>query len=193
MSRVELEILAISDSVTSSNNYALVLGEIGGNRRLPVVIGGCEARAIALALEHIEPKRPFTHDLLRSVFDALNIQLREVVINKLHEGVFYSILVCEQNGTALEIDSRTSDAVALAVRFRCPIWTYDTILNDAGVVIDTADEPIRGRSRRDSSESWEYDSPEVLQAKLQEALSREDYESAAKIRDEIKRREGKGS
>ena len=193
MSRVELEILAISHSVTSSNNYALVLGEIGGNRRLPVVIGGYEAQAIAVALEHMEPKRPLTHDLFKSVFDELNIQLREEVINKLHEGVFHSLLVCELHGRQVEIDSRTSDAVALAVRFRCPIWTYDAILEDAGVVIDAADEPSRGRNRRNMSESWEYDTPETLQSKLQDALNREDYEYAAKIRDEIKRRESGGS
>ena len=120
MKKIELEILALSHSVTQSHSYAVVLGEVGGTRRLPIVIGGFEAQAIAVELEKMKPARPLTHDLLRNVCDMFNIELDHIVINNLVEGIFYAQLVCKQGGETFEIDSRTSDAIALAVRFECP-------------------------------------------------------------------------
>jgi uncharacterized protein len=197
MKKIELDIVALSHSVTQSHNYAVVLGERRGQRRLPIVIGSFEAQAIAVAMERMIPNRPLTHDLFKNSLDTFNIYLKEVVINNLLDGIFYARLVCMREGESFEIDSRTSDAIAMAVRFSCPIYTYDFILEAAGVILDDQDvattksgakasKPIYGAVEADSLEQYPLD---VLHKKLQEVLENEDYEMAAKIRDEIKRRE----
>ena len=197
MKRIELDIVALSHSVTQSHNYAVVLGERRGQRRLPIVIGSFEAQAIAVAMERMVPNRPLTHDLFKNTLETFNIELREVVINNLLDGIFYARLVCGKNGEVFEIDSRTSDAIAMAVRFDCPIYTYDFILEAAGVVLDDPDDDearrISGKAPApiiDTAALETYPS-DALQRRLQEVLEAEDYETAAKIRDELKNREGK--
>ena len=197
MKRIELDIVALSHSVTQSHNYAVVLGERRGQRRLPIVIGSFEAQAIAVAMERMVPNRPLTHDLFKNTLDTFGVQLREVVINNLLDGIFYARLVCVKNGETFEIDSRTSDAIAMAVRFDCPIYTYDFILEAAGVVLEEQDDDESTRSggitqsqaplvESDAIETFTVDQ---LQRKLQEVLEQEDYEMAARIRDELKRRD----
>lgn len=196
MRRIELDIVALSHSMTQSHNYAVVLGEKRGQRRLPIVIGSFEAQAIAVAMERMMPNRPLTHDLFKSALDTFNIRLKEVVINNLLDGIFYARLVCTRNGEVFEIDSRTSDAIAMAVRFECPIYTYDFILEAAGVILEEQEEGSATKSkterprtqRNENFATWSLDE---LQERLQEVLEAEDYETAAKIRDEIKRREAK--
>jgi uncharacterized protein len=194
MRRIELEIEALSHSMTQSHNYAVVLGEKKGKRRLPIVIGSFEAQAIAVALEQMTPNRPLTHDLFKSALDTFDIKMKEVVINNLLDGIFYARLVCLKDGELFEIDSRTSDAIAMAVRFSCPIFTYDFILEAAGVILDDqegggfAPIPVSTNLDEGTLESWPVD---ALQTRLQEVLEAEDYETAAKIRDELKRREAK--
>lgn len=196
MRRIELDIVALSHSMTQSHNYAVVLGEKRGQRRLPIVIGSFEAQAIAVAMERMMPNRPLTHDLFKSALDTFNIRLKEVVINNLLDGIFYARLVCTRNGEVFEIDSRTSDAIAMAVRFECPIYTYDFILEAAGVILEEQEEGSSTKSkaertrtqRNENFATWSLDE---LQERLQEVLEAEDYETAAKIRDEIKRREAK--
>ena len=201
MKRIELDIVALSHSVTQSHNYAVVLGERRGQRRLPIVIGSFEAQAIAVAMERMIPNRPLTHDLFKNTLDTFSVELREVVINNLLDGIFYARLVCIKNGEVFEIDSRTSDAIAMAVRFDCPIYTYDFILEAAGVVLEDQEESDGGgggQRKRKAAPKQEIDptaletySAEALQNRLQEVLEAEDYETAAKIRDELKRREQK--
>jgi uncharacterized protein len=197
MKRIELDIIALSHSVTQSHNYAVVLAERRGQRRLPIVIGSFEAQAIAVAMERMAPNRPLTHDLFKSALDTFGINLREVVINNLLDGIFYARLICVKNGEVFEIDSRTSDAIAMAVRFECPIYTYDFILEAAGVILDEQDEERAAGTNRAVSGTTNPDQPietltvDALQRRLQEVLEAEDYEVAAKIRDEIKRREQK--
>jgi uncharacterized protein len=194
MRRIELEIVALSHSMTQSHNYAVVLGEKKGKRRLPIVIGSFEAQAIAVALEQMTPNRPLTHDLFKSALDTFDIKMKEVIINNLLDGIFYARLVCLKNGELFEIDSRTSDAIAMAVRFDCPIFTYDFILEAAGVILEEQDgggfsamPPVTDLDDN-ALESWPMD---ALQTRLQEVLEAEDYEMAAKLRDELKRREAK--
>lgn len=192
MRKIALDIVALSHSVTQSNNYAVVLGEQGGSRRLPIVIGGFEAQAIAVALEGMMPNRPLTHDLFKSTLDTFHIQVKEVIINNLLEGIFYARLVCLRDGEIIEIDSRTSDALAIAVRFACPIYTYEFILDAAGVELqDPADDDAEGSDSfgTDPAESEiSRMSIEQLRTALDEVLAAEDYENAARIRDEINRR-----
>ncbi|MEZ4988359.1 MAG: DUF151 domain-containing protein [Saprospiraceae bacterium] len=195
MRKIALDIVALSHSVTQSNNYAVVLGERDGSRRLPIVIGGFEAQAIAVAVEGMLPNRPLTHDLFKNTLDTFNISVKEVIINNLLEGIFYARLVCLRDGELIEIDSRTSDALAIAVRFGCPIYTYEFILDAAGVELqesdDDEDEDNHSRIDRDAEleeSSMSSMSMEELKAALEEVLSQEDYESAARIRDEINRR-----
>ncbi len=194
MKRIELEIVALSHSMTQSHNYAVVLGERRGKRRLPIVIGSFEAQAIAVALERMVPNRPLTHDLFKNAFDTFEIQLKEVIISNLLDGIFYARLVCMKNGELFEIDSRTSDAIAMAVRFECPIFTYDFILDAAGVILEEQEggefSAVPANSNLDDNavEIWPMD---ALRGRLQEALDSEEYEMAAKIRDELKRREAK--
>ena len=201
MKRIELDIMALSHSVTQSHNYAIVLGERRGQRRLPIVIGSFEAQAIAVAMERMTPNRPLTHDLFKNTLDTFHIELKEVVINNLLDGIFYARLVCLFNGETFEIDSRTSDAIAMAVRFECPIYTYDFILEAAGVVLEDQEEgsgaqgiqniAAGGTGAEINMETLERYTVDDLQTKLSEVLDAEDYETAARIRDEIRRREQK--
>ncbi|MEY4134871.1 MAG: hypothetical protein RL386_1221 [Bacteroidota bacterium] len=192
MKKIELEIVALSHSVAQSHNYAVVLGEKMGSRRLPIVIGSFEAQAIAVALERMSPNRPLTHDLFKNALDTFQIRLSEVVINNLLDGIFYARLICEKDGEIMEIDSRTSDALALAARFRCPVYTYDFILDTAGIVFDDASgEPSVQEevvSADDTSNPLAAYSLEALMRMLDEVLEEENYERAAEIRDEIERR-----
>ena len=195
MVKIELDIVALSHSVTQSHNYAVVLGEVDGKRRLPVVIGGFEAQAIAVAMEQIAPNRPLTHDLFKNTLESFDIDLREVVINNLLDGVFYAKLVCIKDGEEFEIDSRTSDAIAMAVRFDCPIYTFEFIMDSAGVELEDGEDEetiTRGKTRAPESKKKGVGITSMSEAELQdaldEALGKEDYERAAKIRDEMIRR-----
>lgn len=192
MKKIELEIVALSHSITQTHSYAVVLGEINGLRRLPIVIGGFEAQAIAVALERMSPSRPLTHDLLKNFMMAFNVELHEVVINDLQEGIFYSKLVCSSSNDTVEIDSRTSDALALAVRFGCPIYTYDNILDQAGILMEddgkTKQAAAPVTTETSSSDNLKSLSLEELEGLLTEVLDHEDYIRAIAIRDEIKSR-----
>lgn len=190
MKKIELEIVALSHSITQSNSYAVVLGEVNGLRRLPIVIGGFEAQAIAVALEKMKPTRPLTHDLMKNFMLAFNVELHEVIISDLQEGIFYSKLLCSNEVDTVEIDSRTSDALALAVRFGCPIYIYENIFDIAGV---ENPEKIIGEEKPSASVSTEHDDLkkldlEELDRLLNEVLENEDYIKAIAIRDEINSR-----
>lgn len=189
MRKIALDIVALSHSITSSHNYAVVLGEREGVRRLPIVIGGFEAQAIAVALERMTPSRPLTHDLMKSTLSTFGVEVKEVVINNLLDGIFYARLVCIREGEVFEIDSRTSDALALAVRFECPIYTYEFVLDMAGIVLDESDEEAQEapKEKGDKTTLAEYNEEE-LQKMLEEVLAQEDYEKAAQIRDELNKR-----
>lgn len=193
MKKIELEIVALSHSITQTHSYAVVLGEVNGLRRLPIVIGGFEAQAIAVALERMQPSRPLTHDLMKNFMYAFNVELMEIIINDLQEGIFYSKLVCVNEHDTIEIDSRTSDALALAVRFGCPIYTYENILENAGILME--DENKQKKSEvpvEESGASAVRDltklNLEELQKLLNEVLEHEDYIRAIEIRDEINKR-----
>lgn len=190
MNKIELEIVALSHSITQTHSYAVVLGEVNGLRRLPIVIGGFEAQAIAVALERMQPSRPLTHDLMKNFMLAFNIELHEIIINDLQEGIFYSKLICSTDKDTVEIDSRTSDAVALAVRFGCPIYTYDNILDSAGILMEEDDKKKKVVVSHNESGSDDLNklSIEELENLLKEVLEHEDYIKAASIRDEIKSR-----
>ncbi|QIA07070.1 bifunctional nuclease family protein [Draconibacterium halophilum] len=193
--KIRLNILGLSVSQTQSGAYALVLAEEEGERRIPIIIGPVEAQAIAIQLEGLKPPRPLTHDLIKNMALAFDIALLEVTIYKLEEGIFYSELLCEMNGKEVRIDSRTSDAVALALRFRCPIYTAEEILQKAGIVLETDDEnsPVRSMMDEDETEivgsSYAQYSTSDLQELLNEAIAEEDYEKASIIRDELNKRE----
>jgi uncharacterized protein len=192
MKKIELEIVALSHSITQTHSYAVVLGEVNGLRRLPIVIGGFEAQAIAVALERMSPSRPLTHDLMKNFMMAFAVELHEVIINDLQEGIFYSKLVCSSEKDTVEIDSRTSDALALAVRFGCPIYTYDNILDNAGILME-GDTKKKKSSAEVTNEIGDKNnlktlSLEELDSLLSEVLEQEDYIRAITIRDEIKSR-----
>ncbi|MCB0563735.1 MAG: bifunctional nuclease family protein [Phaeodactylibacter sp.] len=193
MRKIELDIVALSHSVTQSHNYAVVLGEQGGSRRLPIVIGSFEAQAIAVAMERMTPNRPLTHDLFKNTLETFNIELKEVIINNLLDGIFYARLICIKDSEIIEIDSRTSDALAMAVRFNCPIYTYEFILDAAGVVLEDTEEegaPVeQGTQPKGKPAALSSYSIDALHKMLEEVLSEENYERAAEIRDEIRRRE----
>ncbi len=200
MRKIELDIVALSHSVTQSHNYAVVLGEQDGTRRLPIVIGSFEAQAIAVAMEQMTPNRPLTHDLFKNTLETFNIELKEVVINNLLDGIFYARLICLKDGELFEIDSRTSDALAMAVRFQCPIYTYEFILDAAGIVLEESEEEAGERSRPTEKAVVQSKSPSLssysiddLNKLLDEVLAEEDYERAAKIRDELNRRKSEES
>ncbi|MGB0839064.1 MAG: bifunctional nuclease domain-containing protein [Chitinophagales bacterium] len=194
MKKIELEIVALSQSINQSQSYAVVLGETEGNRRLPIVIGPFEAQAIAVVTNGMTLTRPLTHDLMKNLCVDFDIELREVVINNLLNGIFHARLICHRNGEILEIDSRTSDALALAVRFGCSIYTYEFILDQAGIILENQEEEKihGGKSRSRKKESNPNDlsehSKEKLDTLLAEAIQKEDYERAAKLRDEIEKR-----
>lgn len=199
MKKIELEIVALSHSITQTHSYAVVLGEINGLRRLPIVIGGFEAQAIAVALERMTPSRPLTHDLMKNFMLAFNVELHEIVINDLQEGIFYSQLVCSSSNDTVVIDSRTSDALAIAVRFGCPIYTYENILVQAGVLMDdenkkvgaTASGTASVTSETGGSENLKTMSTKELNILLNDVLDQEDYIKAIAIRDELKSRSEK--
>lgn len=209
MKKIELDIVALSHSVTQSHNYAVVLGEQDGSRRLPIVIGGFEAQAIAVAMERMTPNRPLTHDLFKNTLETFEVELKEVIINNLLDGIFYARLICLKEGEEFEIDSRTSDALAMAVRFNCPIFTYEFILDAAGVILEDSEEENENekslgkkpkatskkskRKRTTSGNTLSSYTADELSKMLEEVLADEDYERAAKIRDEITRREGRDS
>ena len=193
MKKIELEIIALSHSITQTHSYAVVLGEVNGLRRLPIVIGGFEAQAIAVALERMQPSRPLTHDLMKNFMLAFNVELHEIIINDLQEGIFYSKLICSSENDTVEIDSRTSDALALAVRFGCPIYTYENILENAGIMMEEEEakkskEEIPVTSSNEPKEDLKSLSLDELQTLLTEVLEQEDYIRAIAIRDEISSR-----
>lgn len=206
MKKIELEIVALSHSITQTHSYAVVLGEVNGLRRLPIVIGGFEAQAIAVALERMQPSRPLTHDLFANFMGTFGIDLSEVIIYKLEEGIFFAKLICSNSNDAIEIDSRTSDALALAVRANCRIYTYENILEAAGLYLDQSDAGAEageekatptgaGRSSTTPKISSDKDlkslSMEELNTLLQQVLDQEDYVRAITIRDEINSRNSK--
>ena len=187
-------VAGMSYSQSQSGAYALFLGVVGEDKRLPIIIGGFEAQAIAIFLEKMKPQRPLTHDLFKNFANSFDIHLKEVVINKFEEGIFYSKLVCEKEGEIKEIDSRTSDAVALALRFGCPIYADEAIVDEAGIVIEESEsepeeesEPIHEEPAA-SGYAYEDYLLEELEELLQKAIEEENYEEASRIRDEIKRR-----
>lgn len=194
MLKIKLNVLGLSVSQTQTGAYALVLAEENGDRRIPIIIGPVEAQSIAIQLEGLHPPRPLTHDLFKNIAQAFQIELIEVIIYKLEEGIFFSELICEQNGTHIAIDSRTSDAVALALRFKCPIFTSEEILSKAGIVIEVTDnfeddvtsEDLEPEDERKNK--YELYSQKELERLLQEAVHDEKYEVASEIRDEISRR-----
>jgi bifunctional DNase/RNase len=192
MEKVKLVIAGLSYSQTQSGAYALMLVEVGGKRRVPIIIGGFEAQAIAVELEKMKPTRPLTHDLFKSFALAYDIFLKEVIIYNFHEGIFYAKLICEKDGVVTEIDSRTSDAIAISVRFNCPIFTYSSILEEAGTIIEEGFDLDEIPEEEDFTEEAD-EGPLValslaeLEDKLIEAIENEDYETASKIRDELKK------
>lgn len=196
MKKIELEIIALSHSITQTHSYAVVLGETDGLRRLPIVIGGFEAQAIAVALERMQPNRPLTHDLMKNFMAAFGIKLQEIIISDLQEGIFYSKLVCYNDNDTIEIDSRTSDALALAVRFGCPIYTYEHIMENAGILMEDGTAKKKTTEITDTTEDnvttntedLSQMSLEELQNLLNDVLEHEDYIRAIAIRDEINKR-----
>ena len=202
VSLVRLNIKGISYSQTQSGAYALVLSEEEGERTLPIIIGAFEAQSIAIALEkEIKPPRPLTHDLFKSFADRFNITIKQVIIHKLVDGVFYSSLICECDKVEEIIDARTSDAIALATRFNAPIFTFENILDKAGIILKIKDESKLAKSKFkmedlvtdiiEETSSFSDESLKDLHSQLEKAVNNEDYELAAKIRDEISKREKK--
>ena len=196
MKRVKLKVMGISYSQTQSGAYALILVEEDGERRIPIIIGGFEAQAIVIKLENLDPPRPLTHDLFKQFADEFKISVLEVMIYKLEEGVFFSKLICNNGEKELSIDSRTSDAVAIALRFGCPIYITEEILETAGIVINPADTEISSVPDPENiveKDSTRYDSysDEELYKMIDEAVKTEDYEKAASVRDEIEKRKKK--
>ena len=192
MRKIELEIVALSHSITQTHSYAVVMGEVNGLRRLPIVIGGFEAQAIAVALEKMQPSRPLTHDLMKNFMSAFNVDLIEIIISDLQEGIFYSKLVCVSEHDTVEIDSRTSDALALAVRFGCPIYTYENILDSAGILMEDTAKKKKGAVETTSTPTSSVTHDDLrsmtldeLNSLLGEVLEQEDYIRAISIRDEI--------
>lgn len=204
MKKVRLEIVGLSYSQTQSGAYALVLGESSGSRRLPIIIGGFEAQAIAIELEKMSPSRPLTHDLFKAFAQTFDITIKEVLIYNLVEGIFYAKLICSNGDRDVEIDARTSDAIALAVRFNCQIYTYEFILKSAGIVLDddveatslsetagavaTPTTSKQTESRAQEADEYKDKSSEELKNMLKIALDEEKYEMASKIRDELNQR-----
>jgi uncharacterized protein len=193
--KVKLEILGLSESHTSKGAYALVLGESGGNRRLPIIIGGGEAQSIAIGMENIPLTRPLSHDLFKTFAEGFNITVTEVIIYKIIEGLFFSKIIANNVEQTVEVDARTSDAIAIAIRFGAPIYTYDTIIASYGIVFEDepsriaemSEEPVEEDSTDDRS-GFSRATVEELDEWLQNAIDEEDYERASRIRDELKKR-----
>jgi len=181
-----------SSQSQSTGSFALVLGEVEGERRLPIIIGMFEAQAIALEIEKITPNRPMTHDLFKSFAHAFNYEITEIIISDLKEGIFFAKIICTDGDRTIEVDSRPSDAIAIGIRFEVPFYTYESVLSEAGIIltdeeeiVDEEDEPIVVEKKGDRLQDFTVDK---LNEMLDEALKAEDYEKAAKIRDEINRR-----
>jgi len=202
MDKIELSVVGLSYSQTQTGAYALILKEKNGNRRLPIIIGGAEAQAIAIPLEQMTPSRPLTHDLFKSFLDSFEIKVNEVIVHNLVEGIFFAKIMCIKDGKEVELDARSSDAVALALRCEVPIYTHDFILSSAGIIIDEDDDDLKtneGESKEEikiesgsaPTDPKDLGSISELKKLLQEALEKEDYEKASKIRDEINRRSKK--
>ncbi len=194
MEKIQLDIVGLSYSQTQSGAYALVLAERDGSRRLPIIIGAFEAQAIAIELESMVPSRPLTHDLFKSFATAFDIEIKEVIIYNLVEGIFYAKLICIKDGKELEIDTRTSDAVALAVRFKCPIFTFEFILSSAGIILEGGKEDLISEEKAVDEVSSsrpkklsDFTSQE-LEDMLEQAIKAENYEYASRLRDELDKR-----
>lgn len=198
MEKIKLDILGLSSSQSQSGSFALVLGETNGKRRLPIIIGMFEAQAIAIEIEKIIPNRPMTHDLFKSFAQSFDFEVEEILISDLKEGVFFAKIVCSNGVKQIDVDARPSDAIAIGLRFNVPIYTYETVLAEAGIVLtdETEEEedvaPAKKESTRKSSkpekEQLKDLSNDKLNKMLEEALANEDYEKAAKLRDEMNRR-----
>lgn len=192
MRKLQVDILGLSTSPHTNGAYALILYELEGKRKLPIIIGGFEAQAIALKLENIKPPRPFTHDLFKNIADAFHLQVNEIIIDELHNETFYAKVVCEVNGEVHEIDARPSDAIAIAVRFNAPLFVTEEIMNEAGIRDEQKEE---GEEEEEAAEPEEEPAApltadarlEELQASLNEAVTNENYEEAARLRDAISR------
>lgn len=197
MNKVRLEIVGMTYSESSTGAYVLILGDRNSHLRLPIVIGGAEAQSIAVGIERQRNSRPLTHDLFIKFADTFNINIREVVINRFRDGVFYAMLVCEHNGQLTMVDARPSDAIALAVRLNCEIYAYETVMEEAGIEMEDESEETREESEKMKDESGEIEvesgasaplstqNIEELEEQLQEAIENEDYERAALLRDKI--------
>ncbi len=194
MDKLELEILGLSSSQSQSGSFALVLGEKEGSRRLPIIIGMFEAQAIAIEIEKIVPNRPMTHDLFKSFAHNFNFTVEEIIISDLKEGVFFAKIECSDGGKTITVDARPSDAIAIGLRFSVPIYTYESVLSEAGIVLTDEESEREPATRSESKkgkplkEQLKDMSPDSLKTLLDEALKQEDYERAAKIRDEMNRR-----
>lgn len=206
MKKIRLEIIGLSYSQTQSGAYALVLAEVEGNRRLPIIIGSPEAQSIAIELEKMTPTRPLTHDLFKSFAEAFAIEVKEVIIYNLVEGIFFAKLICVKGEDEVEIDSRTSDAIALATRFDCPIYTYEFILSSAGIILEDTEMGETGdlessepetvsaeKSVKKKGDGFSDYSDEELKDMLKEAIESENYERASKVRDELNNRKKSSS
>ena len=207
MKKIQLEILGLSSSQSQSGSFALILGEKTGNRRLPIIIGMFEAQSIAIQIEKISPNRPLTHDLFKSFAEHVHVTILEVLISDLKEGVFYSKIVCSDGATTFELDARPSDAIAIGLRFGVPIFTVESVLSEAGIILSDLDESVDDTddddedqdeddndkptpSRPEPREPSGQASLDELTKMLAQALEKEDYEKAAKIRDELNKRNG---
>lgn len=200
MKKIQLEILGLSSSQSQTGSFALVLGEKDGNRRLPIIIGMFEAQSIAIQIEKINPNRPLTHDLFKSFAEQVNVNITEVLISDLKEGVFYSKIMCTDGDKDFELDARPSDAIAIGLRFGVPIYTVESVLSEAGIILSDLEEEeeeneeaatVKSTATTSSSSSKEplnETSVDDLNKMLNDALEKEDYEKAAKIRDELNKR-----
>lgn len=191
--KIEVEIVALTNSLSGSHSYAVVVGEVNGQRKIPIIIGHSEAQSIAVSLENVKNTRPLTHDMMKNMMDLFSLELNEVVIYQLKEGIFYSKLICQLHGVIKEIDSRTSDALAMAIRFNAPIYTYESILREASYVDKNKEKEAVGdyepaASKASGPLKLSEMSPEQLTDMLNQAIENEDYINAAKIRDELNKR-----
>lgn len=195
MDKLQVDILGLSTSPHTNGAYALILYEVEGKRKLPIIIGGFEAQAIALKLENIKPPRPFTHDLFKTIADTFNLSVKEVFIDELHNETFYAKVICEMQGDIHEIDARPSDAIAIAVRFGAPIFVSEEIMSEAGIREEQQEESgvTEAEAEQEAPEKASGkagSSLNDLQKMLEDAIKREDYEEAARLRDEISRFKG---